>query len=92
MEQVTTIPLSQQDVSTNPSLSLEQARETMVGLLSEAESNAWEIGDLLNTIENLGLARRSGSGRAKQGRGSAEQSSFAHQVLTDVNRPSLFAD
>ena len=65
MEQVTSIPLSQQEVSTNPSLSLEQARERMLGLLSEAESNAWEIGDLLNTIENQGLARRAGYGKTR---------------------------
>src|SRR5260370_2938948 len=65
MEQVISIPLSQQEVSTNPSLTLEQAREKMVGLLSEGESNAWEIGDLLNTVENQGLARRAGYGKTR---------------------------
>jgi len=65
MEQVTSIPLSQQEVSTNPSLTLEQAREKMVGLLSEGESNAWEIGDLLNTVEKQGLARRAGYGKTR---------------------------
>jgi len=65
MEQVISIPLSQQEVSTNPSLTLEQAREKMVGLLSEGESNAWEIGDLLNTVEKQGLARRAGYGKTR---------------------------
>src|SRR5258708_37016109 len=65
MEQVPSIPLSQQEVSTNPSLTLEQARDKMVGLLSEGESNAWEIGDLLNTVEKQGLARRAGYGKTR---------------------------
>jgi hypothetical protein len=65
MEQVASIPLNQQDGSTNPSLTLEQARERMVGLLSEGESNAWEIGDLLNAVEKQGLARRAGYGKTR---------------------------
>ncbi len=44
---------------------LEQARERMIRLLSEAESNSWEIGDLLNQVENQGLARRKGYGKTR---------------------------
>jgi hypothetical protein len=36
-----------------------------VGLLAEGESNAWEIGDLLNTVEKRGLARRAGYGKTR---------------------------
>src|SRR5712692_7728040 len=65
MEPVNIISMSQQDVSTIPSPTLEQARERMIRLLSEAESNAWEIGDLLNKLENQGLARRKGYGKTR---------------------------
>ena len=55
----------QQQVTENPALTLEIAKERLRGLLSQSEENAWEIGDLLNRIENQGLARREGFGKTK---------------------------
>jgi len=65
MEAVNNLAMTQQDGSTNKSLTLEQAQERLVQLLREAEANAWEIGDLLNQVENQGLARREGFGKTK---------------------------
>jgi len=65
MEQVNVIPMTQQDVATQPPLTLKKARERMIQLLSEAESNAWEIGDLLNQVEKQGLARSEGYGKTR---------------------------
>jgi len=44
---------------------LEVAKEKLRALLSQSEENAWEIGDLLNRIENEGLARHEGFGKTK---------------------------
>ncbi len=66
MEQVTTVPLMQQDTDRYPSLTLEEARERIRRLLSNEESNAWDIGDLLNTIEKRGLARTKGFGKTSK--------------------------
>ena len=65
MEQVNVISMTQQDVATPPPLTLKKARERMIQLLSEAESNAWEIGDLLNQVEKQGLARSEGYGKTR---------------------------
>jgi len=65
MEQVNVIPMTQQEVATQPPLTLEKARERMIHLLSEAETNAWEIGDLLNQVEKQGLARSRGYGKTR---------------------------
>ncbi len=66
MEQVTTVALTQQNTDPNASLTLEQARERIRTLLSHGESNAWDIGDLLNTIEKRGLARSEGYGKTRR--------------------------
>ena len=50
------------ETSISQSLTLEQAKEKLERLLAEAESNAWEIGDLLNTVEKQGLAKTSSAG------------------------------
>ena len=65
MEQVNVIAMTQQDAATQPPLTLKKARERMIQLLSEAESNAWEIGDLLNQVEKQGLARSEGYGKTR---------------------------
>jgi hypothetical protein len=65
MEQVTTVALTQQNPDPYPSLTLEHARERIRRLLSNEESNAWDIGDLLNAIEKRGLARSKGFGKTK---------------------------
>ncbi len=65
MEQVT-VALTQQNTDPNPSLTLEQARQRIRTLLSHGESNAWDIGDLLNTIEKRGLARSAGYGKTRR--------------------------
>jgi hypothetical protein len=66
MEQVTTVALTQQSIDPNESLTLAQARERMRTLLSHCESNAWDIGDLLNTVEKRGLARSEGYGKTRK--------------------------
>jgi hypothetical protein len=53
------------ETSISQSLTLEQAKEKLERLLAEAESNAWEIGDLLNTVEKQGLARSKGFGKTR---------------------------
>jgi len=55
----------QQHLTENPPLTLEVAKEKLRALLSQSEENAWEIGDLLNRIENEGLARHEGFGKTK---------------------------
>jgi len=65
MEQVAVIPLTQQEADPKPSFTLEQAREQIRSLMREAESNAWEIGDLLNRIEKSGIARSKGYGKTR---------------------------
>src|SRR5262249_5917545 len=65
MEPVTINPLSQKENIPNESLTLEQAEEKMNDLLLRRESNAWEIGDLLNTIERRGLAQSQGYGKTR---------------------------
>ena len=53
------------DTDCNATLTLDQAKEKLRRLLSEGESNAWEIGDLLNAIENRALARSAGYRRTR---------------------------
>lgn len=65
MERVITVPLAQQNVDLYPGLTLDEARKRMRDLLSNEESNAWDIGDLLNAIERRGLARSAGFGKTK---------------------------
>ncbi len=65
MEQVTTVPLTQQNSDRYLSLTLDQARERIRMLLSNEECNAWDIGDLLNEIEKQGLARTKGYGKTR---------------------------
>ena len=59
MEPETSIP---PELNSDPdaSLTLDQAREKLRALLLDAERNAWEIGHLLNTIENRLLVWRAG--------------------------------
>jgi len=66
MERVITVPLAQQNVDLYPGLTLDEARKKMRDLLSNEERNAWDIGDLLNTIEKRGLARTKGYGKTRQ--------------------------
>src|SRR5260370_10982289 len=65
MEKETTVALTQQNTDPNPSLTLEQAEERIRTLLSQGESNAWDIGDLLNSVERDGLARSKGYGKTR---------------------------
>ena len=65
MEQVTTVPLTQQNIDLYPGLTLDGARDRMRDLLSNEERNAWDIGDLLNAIEKRGLPRSKGFGKTK---------------------------
>jgi len=65
MEQVNTISLAQQDVDPNDPLTLEQAKERIRALLTNIESNAWDLGDVLNKIERRGLAHSNGYGKTR---------------------------
>jgi hypothetical protein len=65
MEPVTNVPLTLQNIDPYPSLTLEEARERIRTLLSNEESNAWDLGDLLNAIEKRGLARSKGYGKTR---------------------------
>ncbi len=65
MEQVTTISLAQQNIDPNDPLTLEQAKERIRALLANIESNAWDLGDVLNKIERRGLAFTNGYGKTK---------------------------
>lgn len=65
MEQVTTVPLTQQNSDPYPGLTLDQAREKLRTLLSNEEANAWDIGDLLNAVEKRGLPRSKGFGKTR---------------------------
>jgi hypothetical protein len=65
MDQATIIPLSQEENILNELLTLEQARKKLVKLLARAEANAWDVGDLLNSIENRGLVRSEGFGKTR---------------------------
>ncbi len=60
MEPGTTKPLDELNSDPDLSLTLDQAREKLRALLLDAESNAWEIGHLLNTIEDRVLVWRAG--------------------------------
>ena len=66
MEQEATVALTQQNTDPNQSLTLEQARDRIRTLLSNCESNAWDIGDLLNAVEKRGLARSKGYGKTRK--------------------------
>jgi hypothetical protein len=65
MEPVITVASQPQNSDPYESLTLDQARERIRMLLSNEESNAWDIGDLLNAIERRGLARTAGFGKTK---------------------------
>jgi hypothetical protein len=65
MEQVTTISLAQQNLDPNDPLTLEQAKERIRALLANIESNAWDLGDVLNKIERRGLAFSNGYGKTR---------------------------
>jgi hypothetical protein len=65
MEQVTNISLAQQNVDPNDPLTLEQAKERIRALLANIESNAWDLGDVLNKIERRGLAFSNGYGQTR---------------------------
>ncbi len=65
MEQVTTISLAQQNVDPNDPLTLDQAKERIRALLANIESNAWDLGDVLNKIEKRGLALSNGYGQTR---------------------------
>jgi hypothetical protein len=65
MEQVNTISVAQQDVDPNDPLTLEQAKERIRALLTNIESNGWDIGDVLNKMENRGLAFSAGFGKTR---------------------------
>jgi hypothetical protein len=54
MEPVITVASKPQNIDPYESLTLDQARERIRMLLSNEESNAWDIGDLLNAIERGG--------------------------------------
>jgi hypothetical protein len=49
----------QQVIDRNDPLTLEEAEQRLNALLSQAELNAWDVGDLLNKVERRGLARAS---------------------------------
>src|SRR5258708_11487991 len=59
MEAVSVVAPVQQVIDPNDPLTLEKAEQRLSTLLSQAESNAWNIGDLLNKVERRGLARAS---------------------------------
>lgn len=59
MEAVSVVAPVQQVVDPNDPLTLEDAEKRLSALLSQAELNAWDLGDLLNKIERRGLARAS---------------------------------
>jgi len=65
MEQVTNISLAQQSVDLNDPLTLEQAKERIRALLANIESNAWDLGDVLNKMERRGLAFSAGFGKTR---------------------------
>jgi hypothetical protein len=65
MEQVTNISLAQQNVDPNDPLTLEQAKERIRALLTNIESNAWDLGDVLNKVEKRGLAFSGGYGKTR---------------------------
>ena len=65
MEQVNTISLAQQNVDPNDPLTLEQAKERIRALLTNIESNGWDLGDVLNKIERRGLAFSNGYGKTR---------------------------
>ena len=65
MEQVTTISLAQQNVDPNDPLTLEQAKERIRALLTNIQSNAWDLGDVLNKMEKRGLALSNGYGKTR---------------------------
>ena len=66
MVQIADVALPQQNTDPYLSLTLEQARERIRTLLSDGESNAWDIGDLLNAVEKRGLARSGGYGKTRR--------------------------
>src|SRR5216683_3857365 len=66
MEQVNAVPFTEQNTDPYPSLTLAQAGKRIRELLLNAEFNAWDIGDLLNTIEKRGLARSEGYGKTRR--------------------------
>ncbi len=66
MEQVNAVPFTEQNTDPYPSLTLAQAGKRIRELLLNAEFNAWDIGDLLNTVEKRGLARSEGYGKTKR--------------------------
>jgi hypothetical protein len=57
MEAVSVVAPMQQVVDPNDPLTLEEAEQRLNALLSQAELNAWDVGDLLNKVERRGLAR-----------------------------------
>ncbi len=59
MEAVSVVAPVQQVIDENDPLTLEKAEQRLSTLLSQAELNAWDIGDLLNKVERRGLARAS---------------------------------
>src|SRR5216683_4937716 len=59
MEAVSVVAPVQQVVDPNDPLTLDEAEKRLTTLLSQAESNAWDVGDLLNKVERRGLARAS---------------------------------
>ncbi len=59
MEAVSVVAPVQQVIDPNDPLTLEKAEQRLSTLLSQAELNAWDIGDLLNKVERRGLARAS---------------------------------
>lgn len=65
MEQVTNISMAQQDADPNDPLTLDQAKKRIRALLANIESNAWDLGDVLNKIEKRGLALSNGYGQTR---------------------------
>jgi len=65
MEQVTTISSAQQNIDPNDPLTLEQAKARVLELLKNIESNAWDLGDVLNKVEKRGLAFSAGYGKTR---------------------------
>src|SRR6202158_3755894 len=59
MEAVSVVAPVQQVIDPNDPLTLEEAEQRLNALLSKAELNAWDVGDLLNKVERRGLARAS---------------------------------
>jgi hypothetical protein len=65
MDQVATLQEVQSNTNPNATINLEEAREKIRTLLAKSESNAWEIGDLLNWIERRGLVLSKGYGKTR---------------------------